>query len=290
MYPPSTAVVAQGRRDLFLVGRRLGIHEGEGARRRASISFDGHRIAACPETAEKYGAVGELRGRRRRDGVGDGVARYLRPEGQQGTAVGRVVAVDGRKHWLVDYAIGADGESVDLHAPGHDRVQHIGACLVNPWIGDRRVAHRIACPEIGYTEGRRYSYLCAPTASHQRCVREFARREHLQGVVGGVEVGAAARHRRYQPYGVHPWRGEGVRGTRLCRGAAVAEIPQIGGSASGVLQVHRVWSATRGGWYELGHREVVSDVETEDGVVAVAREVAVAPGIGGGGESLGAAA
>ena len=105
-----------------------------------------------------------------------------------------------------------------------------------------------------------------------------------------VGLGATSRHGGHKGYRIEPAGAVRMRGILLRRRGSVAEVPVESRAAARIVEVHRVGRAACRGRHKLGHGEIVCDIEAEEGVVAVARPVAVAPSIGGGGEPLRAAA
>ena len=108
----------------------------------------------------------------------------------------------------------------------------------------------------------------------------------MQRVALCVGIGATAGHAGYECHGIDAALGIRVGRIAFGRSGAVAKIPYKRGAAPCVAEGHAIGGATRCGRHKFGHGEVVGDIEAEQCIVAVRRAVAVAPGHGGGGETL----
>ena len=191
----------------------------------------------------------------------------------------------------VDKGIVEHLEGVHLAASGCRHAQQVAARLAHPGVGHRRVADVLAEPLVGGPDLGLHAYLYARSRAGDEWRKAVASvADDMHRVPLGVGLGAASGHGGDEGDGVEATLAVGMCGVFLCRRSAVAEVPSVGRAAAGVAEVHRVGGAARRRRNEFGHGEVVGDIETEEGVVAVAGQVAVAPGIGGGGEPLGAAA
>jgi len=159
--------------------------------------------------------------------------------------------------------------------------------LVGCGVGYVAVAHFAHGPVVGQSHFGLQTYLDGRAwAGPQRVeLRDIGAAEDSDGMFGGVAFAAPSRHESYEADGIETGKGVDVRGVGVGRGLAVAEVPEIGRSASGVVEsdCRRVaFVAAR--IVEFRHGEVVGEVETEDGIVAVVAVIVLAIGACGHGE------
>ena len=224
--------------------------------------------------------------------------------------VGKRSRADASLHGEYEAAVGAVAAAVAYQAVGHDDMLHrdlegvglrTALCLCAKYIG-ASLRHR-GVGYVGRLDVAAEPCVCGPrlrrdayghrgaVAGYDHGVREPLRRlddEELAAL--HVGIAASAGHVGRQGDGVGAGSGVCVGGVGVGGCGAVAEVPQERRAAPCVAQADGVGGAAGLRRQKLGHRKVVPYVEAEYGVVAVGGAVGVAPGTGGGGEVLRAAA